>query len=250
MRAARYALAVCGLALSVSAAPASLRPDSSRPRGVLKSQALPTGFCDNVTAEAGYYNINDAYGKKAYFYQFFESRRAPSTDPVVLWLTGGPGCSSQLALYTENGPCSVNAAGTGTVRNPYSWNNQANMIWADQPAGTGFSTGDEVTNEAGVSTDLYNFLQAFFAAHPQLVQNPFYIFGESYGGHFVPAAAYAVYTGNQNPASGDVVINLQGIGIGNGTLSHTPSSQFSVRLTADIPLCRATRARPTRVLQV
>ena len=73
------------------------------------------------------------------FYWMFESRHEPSTDPVLLWMTGGPGCSSEVALFGENGPCSVNANGTGTIRNPYSWNSRANVIYIDQPAGTGFS---------------------------------------------------------------------------------------------------------------
>lgn len=33
------------------------------------------------------------------FYMFFESREMNSSDPVVLWMTGGPGCSSELALF-------------------------------------------------------------------------------------------------------------------------------------------------------
>ena len=75
----------------------------------------------------------------------FESRRTPSTDPILLWLTGGPECSSELALFTENGPCKVNSEGTDTTNNPYSWNTQANLLYIDQPPGTGFSTGSTTT---------------------------------------------------------------------------------------------------------
>lgn len=74
-------------------------------------------------------------------YRFFESRSAPSTAPLVLWMTGGPGCSSEVALFGENGPCSVNENGNGTDLNPSSWNQHANLLYIDQPAGTGFSYG-------------------------------------------------------------------------------------------------------------
>ena len=43
--------------------------------------------------------------------------------------TGGPGCSSQLALFAENGPCAVNENGDGTVPKEFSWTNKANVIW-------------------------------------------------------------------------------------------------------------------------
>jgi cathepsin A (carboxypeptidase C) len=45
-------------------------------------------------------------------------------------------------------------------------------------------------DEAGVSRDMLNFLHAFFSAHAERAANPFFLFGESYGGHFVPATAY------------------------------------------------------------
>lgn len=53
------------------------------------------------------------------FYFFFESRGG-SDDPVVLWLTGGPGCSSELALFYENGPFIINDNLTLTWNN-YGW---------------------------------------------------------------------------------------------------------------------------------
>jgi cathepsin A (carboxypeptidase C) len=155
---------------------------------------------------------------KNYFYWFFESRSTPSTDPLIIWLTGGPGCSSQLALLSENGPCAPTADGLNTVNNPYSWNTNANIMWIDQPAGVGFSYGNKLTdgdsNEAEVSEDLYSFLQEFFTAHGQYLPNEFYVFGESYGGHYVPAISSRIYQGNQNKEG--LHINLKGLGIGNG----------------------------------
>src|SRR4051812_42717626 len=53
------------------------------------------------------------------FYFFFESRGS-SSDPVVLWLTGGPGCSSELALFYENGPFHI-ADNMSLIWNDYGW---------------------------------------------------------------------------------------------------------------------------------
>jgi len=53
-------------------------------------------------------------------------------------LTGGPGCSSVLALFTENGPFNVTDNLT-LVTNPYSWNTNSNLLFVDQPVGTGYS---------------------------------------------------------------------------------------------------------------
>merc|ERR1712013_687757 len=98
----------------------------------------------------------------------FESRSSPSKDPLVLWLTGGPGCSSQLALLAENGPCTVGKDGRTTSVNNYSWNSNANVIWLDQPAATGFSTGLPLThNEDGVAKNFYQFMQKFYDTLPQ-----------------------------------------------------------------------------------
>ncbi|KAL1364737.1 hypothetical protein AAHE18_03G238200 [Arachis hypogaea] len=88
----------------------------------------------------------------------------------------------------------------------------------DQPIGTGFSyTSDDDDNhhdEAGVSNDLYDFLQAFFKEHPLFVKNDFYITGESYAGHYIPALASRVHQGNK--AKEGIIINRKGFAIGNG----------------------------------
>merc|ERR1719359_23928 len=98
-------------------------------------------LCDKtVKQHHGYFKVSKkkARNPKNYFYWFFESRKSPKHAPLVLWLTGGPGCSSEIALFTENGPCQVTKDGRTTRVNPYSWNRKANIVFVDQPAGTGF----------------------------------------------------------------------------------------------------------------
>jgi cathepsin A (carboxypeptidase C) len=170
----------------------------------------------------------------------FESRSEPANDPFILWLTGGPGCSGQLALLNENGPCHVtkdSSTGTlSTVNNPHSWTNKATVLWIDQPTGVGFSYGDKGDydqDEAGIRDDMYHFLLEFFAAHPEYAKLPFYVFGESYGGHFAPNVAYRVWEGNSNASkSGDgaAVINLQGLAVGNGLTDPAIQYQYYAQM--------------------
>ncbi|GAB2222684.1 hypothetical protein Drorol1_Dr00016807 [Drosera rotundifolia] len=170
---------------------------------------------EEFSHHAGYYKIEHSYDARM-FYFFFESRNSKE-DPVVIWLTGGPGCSSELALFYENGPFKI-ANNLSLVWNEYGWDKASNLIYVDQPTGTGFSyTSDRRDirhTEGGVSDDLYDFLQAFFAAHPELANNDFYITGESYAGHYIPAFAARVHKGNK--AKEGIHINLKGFAIGNG----------------------------------
>lgn len=181
----------------------------------------PSGLCDPAVKQySGYFSITDT--NKKYFYWFFESRSDPSSSPTVAWLTGGPGCSSMLALFGENGPCTVNKEGSDTTLNPHSWNTVANMLWIDQPAGTGFSQGDYDSGETEVADDMLGFLLAFFEALPEY-NTQFYIFGESYAGHYIPAIAHRLYLHNKDPSSKHL-IDFKGIGIGNGLTS--PEEQY------------------------
>ncbi|KAL1323580.1 hypothetical protein AAHE18_13G026500 [Arachis hypogaea] len=151
------------------------------------------------------------------FYFFFESRNNKD-DPVVIWLTGGPGCSSELALFYENGPFTITRNYLSLLWNDYGWDKASNILFVDQPTGTGFSYSSDDSDirhdENGVSNDLYDFLQAFFKEHSEFVNNDFYITGESYAGHYIPAFASRVHQGNKNQEG--IHINLKGIAIGNG----------------------------------
>jgi serine carboxypeptidase-like clade 4 len=61
---------------------------------------------------------------------------------------------------------------------------------------------------------MYSFLLAFFEAHPEYANNEFFVFGESYGGHYAPSVASRIFEGNNNKEGS--YINLAGVGVGNG----------------------------------
>ncbi|EER15697.1 conserved hypothetical protein, partial [Perkinsus marinus ATCC 50983] len=173
-------------------------------------------LCDpDVNQVHGYYNGS---GERRLFFWLFESRSDPSQDPLILWLNGGPGCSSMIGLFSENGPCRLNEDGNGTKLNPYSWNTRANLLFVDQPAGAGFAEGPPVTNGSfGAADDLYLALQGFFAEHSQYKDRDFYITGESYAGHYIPAIAHKIW--RENTKGDKPNINLRGLAIGNGWMN-------------------------------
>jgi hypothetical protein len=73
------------------------------------------------------------------FFWFFEARKDPENAPLSLWLQGGPGAPSIPAALGENGPCRVGRDSNSTILNPWSWNNEVNMLYLDQPVQVGFS---------------------------------------------------------------------------------------------------------------
>lgn len=164
---------------------------------------------DSVNQYTGYLDVNEL--GKHFFYWFFESRNDPLNDPIILWLNGGPGCSSATGLFFELGPSLINAT-LQPVYNPYSWNSNASIIFLDQPVGVGYSytEGEEVKSTASAAKDVYIFLELFFQKFPQLLKNKFHIAGESYAGHYIPSFASEIIS------NADRSFDLSSVLIGNG----------------------------------
>ncbi|KAL1161428.1 hypothetical protein V6Z11_A07G133100 [Gossypium hirsutum] len=167
---------------------------------------------------SGYVTVDSKAGR-ALFYYFVESPDNSSTNPLVLWLNGGPGCSSLIGAMTELGPFRVNNDGETLFRNNFAWNNVANIIFLESPAGVGFSYSNtssdyQHTGDKSTAKDAYAFLVNWLERFPQYKTRDLYITGESYAGHYVPQLAYTIFLNNKN--ANQTLINLKGIAVGNG----------------------------------
>ncbi|KAI6701494.1 hypothetical protein NL676_015818 [Syzygium grande] len=163
-------------------------------QSIIKS--LP-GFAGDLPfkLETGYIGVGE-FDDVQLFYYFIESERSPKDDPMMLWLTRGPGCSSLSNLIYEIGPSNFNCDNSSGNRpsfllNPYSWTKVANIIFLDQPV-EGYHTGD-LSSDA----ETYQFLRKWLMVHPEFLSNPLYITGDSYLRMMIPIIVTEVVNGNE-----------------------------------------------------
>ncbi|KAI4150940.1 MAG: hypothetical protein LQ340_003803 [Diploschistes diacapsis] len=219
----------------------------------VRYKEVPSGICElnpKIKSYAGYSEVDsDQY----IFWWFFETRNGdPTTAPLTIWMNGGPGSSSMIGLFQENGPCFIDINGN-PYNNPYSWSNASNMLYIDQPAQTGFSYSvpipGYINNDDGSITELktencpkaqegncgtfplpnvkdtanstanaapgfWKTLQGFMGALPQYSRHGIHITTESYGGHYAPV--FSSYLEAQNAAKAGHEIHLESVLIGNG----------------------------------
>lgn len=148
---------------------------------------LPNAPAFLTPTYSGYLTATDT---KALHYVFAESENNPDSAPVVIWLNGGPGCSSMLGFMQENGPVVIDDNEYYIKKNPFPWNENLNMLWIESPAGVGWSkaTGEDdwTTDDSTQSEDLLAAVKAFYTKFPEYYDNELYISGESYAGIYVP----------------------------------------------------------------
>ncbi|KAI9321759.1 Alpha/Beta hydrolase protein [Dichotomocladium elegans] len=192
-------------------------------KGYALRYKTPTS-CEQGVQYSGY--VDNLETDDHYFFYFIESRQSPSTDPLVLWIDGGPGSPSEIGLWIENGPCLVNPSGTGTIYNQYSLNSIANVIYLDQPFNVGYSYGKtNVSSSPEAAKNVYAFLRLFIGEFSQYANNGFHIGGISYAGHYIPAISAEIVRQNRAAEkSGQLVIPFSSIMIGNGWIN--PGIQF------------------------
>ncbi|CAN8283942.1 unnamed protein product [Cochlearia groenlandica] len=171
--------------------------------------------------ETGYIGIGEKEDIQLFYY-FIKSEKTPKEDPLLIWLTGGPGCSSLVGLLFENGPIALNVdVYNGSVPSlfttTYSWTKMANIIFVDQPVGAGFSyskTPIDKTSDTNEVKMIHEFLQKWLNKHSQFYSNPLYVVGDSYAGMIVPALVQEISQGNYICCKPP--INLKGYVLGNG----------------------------------
>jgi serine carboxypeptidase-like clade 2 len=179
-----------------------------------KIRSLPQQPKVKFQQYAGYITVDEVQ-KRALFYYFVEAEVEPASKPVVLWLNGGPGCSSVGAgAFVEHGP--FKPTENGLIKNNYSWNKVANMLYLESPAGVGFSYSANKSfygyvNDEMTARDNLVFLQHWFTKFQEYKNNDFFITGESYAGHYVPQLAQLIVQTKSK-------FNLKGIAIGNPLL--------------------------------
>ncbi|KAL6655434.1 hypothetical protein ACP70R_006260 [Stipagrostis hirtigluma subsp. patula] len=177
---------------------------------------------------SGYVTVDKTNGR-ALFYYFVEAPQCASTKPLLLWLNGGPGCSSfGYGAMQELGPFRVNSDNTTLRRNKHAWNNVANVIFLESPAGVGFSysnTSSDYNNTGDQRTadDAYLFLVNWLERFQEYKDRPFYITGESYAGHYVPQLAATILL--HNAYNSRTIINLTAILVGNPVIDWNTNSK-------------------------
>ncbi|KAL0903497.1 hypothetical protein M5K25_027883 [Dendrobium thyrsiflorum] len=172
-----------------------------------------------ISQYSGHITVNSERGR-ALFYWFFEAETQPSKKPLLLWLNGGPGCSSiGYGAVVELGPLRIKRYGAGLEFNKYAWNKEANLLFLESPVGVGFSYSNTSSDfsrleDGFVAEDAYSFLVNWLRRFPQYQSHDFYMAGESYAGHYVPQLAEVIYEHNKDPKNFPH-INLQGFMVGN-----------------------------------
>ena len=253
----------------------------SLPAHTLRLRSVPDGLCERngTKSWSGYLDVDldvlydredKMYGTQSttrpppgiiehFYFWAFESRNNKLTDPVTLWLNGGPGCSSFTGLLMELGPCNAAPPKDGVPRtewNPHAWNANSSMIFLDQPTGTGFSYASwkntsredappsRIFDTAHAARDVSAFLHLLgtdsanevvsietLPGSPLPQFTEVHMAGESYAGRYLPLIASQLLKDNERlvaqPESGLLPIPLASVLIGNGITSpHHQNKAF------------------------
>lgn len=189
---------------------------------------LPHDWNPKFRMWSGYLDVSES---KKYHYVFVESEDDPKGDPVVLWMNGGPGCSSMVGLFHEHGPLYFRQGSQVLEKNQWSWNRVANMLYLESPQGVGFSytTKPEelVTNDEITAEDHLKAVHDFFRHFPEFRFNPFYVAGEEYAGIYGPLLALQIDKLNEL-APPEQTINLVGLFLGNANTEWNIDGEMCV----------------------
>ncbi|GMI65549.1 serine carboxypeptidase-like 41 [Hibiscus trionum] len=167
----------------------------------------------NFRQFAGYIDLDDGVAGRSLFYYFVEAENDPMSQPLTVWLTGGPGCSSVGDSFSGVGPFITTRNARGLDKNLFSWNKVSNLLFIDSPIGAGWSyskkSSDYNNGDDSTTKLLVTFMQKWYEKYPSFKSRDLYLTGSSYAGHFVPNLANALL---------ELKFNVKGLALGDPML--------------------------------
>ncbi|XP_046661225.1 venom serine carboxypeptidase-like [Homalodisca vitripennis] len=165
---------------------------------ITQAQQLAQTNVGGRISYSGYFTTDEDCGNHL-FQWFFPADNDSDSAPMILWLNGGPGSTSMYGLFTEIGPWN-HLKSSGFVENKFAWTKDHNVLFTDQPVGTGFSFTEKdcyPTNITEVTRNMYTALVQFFQMFPNLQKKRFFIAGESFASHYNLELAVKIHKENQ-----------------------------------------------------
>ncbi len=204
-------------------------PASPADSSTTKQKAYVQPFAGKISSYSGFLTVNQTYKSNLFFWLIESESNSRKNDDLILWLQGGPGQSSLLAAFAENGPYEL-TDGKVMLRD-HSWTQYYNMLYLDNPVGAGYSytrkpKGFPKTIAEAVA-DVRTALLKFYDMFPEYKENDLYIAGEDYGGKYIPPLARLIHVENEKLSKGKFKIPLKGIMIGGGLLDPQNQLHFS-----------------------
>ncbi|XP_037529144.2 venom serine carboxypeptidase-like [Rhipicephalus sanguineus] len=169
--------------------------------------------CDKLEAYSGFIPVDSESDSSYLFFLHIKSPSRSNAKPLLLWIQGGPWKSSLFSQFLENGPLGINATGGLYYRN-HSLIKDFNVIFLDQPVGSGYSFDDNDRYPATLdeaSEQALTFLKRFLRIFPEYKRKDFYIAGESYGARSAVGVAFKVLKKHRQ-----IELKLKGIMLGVG----------------------------------
>ncbi|KAG8701879.1 hypothetical protein FRC08_003847 [Ceratobasidium sp. 394] len=200
----------------------------------VKSSALPLVTFPLQDSYAGRLPISsDENESRELSFWYWPSSAPGGSNKLSIWLNGGPGCSSFTGLLTENGPISFKPGASAPSFNQYAWTSLSDMLWIEQPVGTGFTLGTpNIMNEDMLADQFYGFLKQFYTVFPDLVEKELYLTGQSYAGFYIPYIASRILHASSGEKE-ELPLDLQSFLIVNGVYSsrivsgEAPTARFA-----------------------